>query len=130
VGVQATKISVAKIHQQLVCALSIAGVLAVIGFPDRIGKRITRVHTRQHLLHLKLRSRTASDDWLGLVLDQFTLLAPMFRGIPKAPLLQSQRDQPQCPGIKPGRLDYAREIEFARIDPLFRGLYDRDLSGH
>ena len=43
VGIQATKISVAKIHQQLVCALLITGVLAVIGFPDRVGKRIIRV---------------------------------------------------------------------------------------
>ena len=77
------------------------------------------------------RSRTAGDDWLRPVLDRFTLLAPIvFRGIPKAPLLQSQRDQAQCTGIKPSRLDYAGEIGIARIDPLLRGPYDRDLSGH
>ena len=46
VGIQATKISVAKIHQQLVCALLITGVLAVIGFPDRVGKRIIKVRPR------------------------------------------------------------------------------------
>jgi hypothetical protein len=56
--------------------------------PHRIGKGIVRVSERQHLLHLKFRSRTAADDWLGPVLDGFTLLAPIvLRGIPKAALL-------------------------------------------
>lgn len=102
VGVKTTKIDLAEIHQDLVGALAVAGILSVVGFADRIGKGIVRVRARQHLFHLKLRSRTASDDRLGPLFDRLTLLAPVvLRGIPKAPFLQSQGDQLQRCGIQP-----------------------------
>src|ERR1035438_1052014 len=101
VGGKTTKIGLAEIPQDLVRALAIAGILSVVGFANRIGKGIVRVRARQHLLHLKLRSRTVCDDWLGPLLDRLTPLAPVvFRGAPKAPFLESQRDQPQCSGIQ------------------------------
>ena len=58
------------------CARAAAGILAVVGFPYRIGKGIAGVRARQHLLHLKLRSRTAGDHRLGPLLDRFTWSRP------------------------------------------------------
>jgi hypothetical protein len=92
---------------------------------------IVGVCPRQHLLHLKFQSRTAGDDWLGPVLDWFTLMTPIvFHEIPQAALLQSQRDQPRCRSITPSRLDYAGEIGTACIDPLLRGPNNHDLPGN
>ena len=40
VGIQATEVGLTEIHQDLVCTLYFTGVLAVIGFGDRVGKGI------------------------------------------------------------------------------------------
>jgi hypothetical protein len=48
-SIEATKIGLAEVHQDLVCAFNMAAVLAVIGLDNGVGKRIVWIRSRQHL---------------------------------------------------------------------------------
>jgi len=99
-GVETAQVRLAQIHQDSLCAVSVAGIVPIIRFRDRVGKRVRtlRVQSRKHLLHFELRPLPSSDDRLGPFVDRISFLTPvLFGGVPHTPILQAERNQTSAP---------------------------------
>src|ERR1019366_7198696 len=94
VSVQAAKIGLAEIHQDLAGSVPVARVLAVVRFDDGVGIRIAGIRAGQHLLHLKGSPRAPGNNRFCPFLNRFTLLTPeMFGRFPWASALKLERHQ-------------------------------------
>ena len=106
-SIEAVKIGLTEIHQDLVCAFKIAAVLPVVGFYDEVGKRILCARSRQHLLHLKFWTRSPRDDWFGPGFDRLSFFASVVLGwIPHTPLAQFERGKAQRLRVEPRRFNF------------------------
>jgi len=85
-----------------------------------MGRKTDRLDPpRQHLLHLKFRTRSPRDDWFGPVLDRLALLAPVVFGwIPHAPLFQFERGNAQRLHVEPRSFNFAGNIGIARMNVM------------
>ena len=65
VSVETAKIGLAEIHQNPEGTFGVAAIFAVIGFRNRVRKRVIRIGSRQHLLHLEFSPCATGDNRFG-----------------------------------------------------------------
>ena len=131
VGIEAAKVGLAEIHQDLVRTFNIAAVFAIVRFYDGVRKRIVTIRSRQHLLHFEFRTRSPRDDSLGPIFDRLALLTPiMLAWIPRPSRFQFERGESQRRHIESHGFDLARKIGIPGIVPLLVWPENRDLTGN
>jgi hypothetical protein len=91
-GIQAAQVRLTKIHQNLVCTLSVSGVFSVNSSPDRIGIQIwvVRVRRQQHLFHFESRPTASRDDWFSPLVNRLAFFAPLLSRRPYPSRRESQ----------------------------------------
>ena len=130
-GIEATEVDLAEIHQDPTRPLRIPGVFEVVGLDDWVRVEVLRITSGENLLHFKLRPGSAGDDRLSPILDRFALLAPVVLGRgPHTAAFEAQWHQTEGRHIESGGLDLARQVGMAGVTPLFAGLDHGNLSGN
>ena len=131
VSVETAKIGLAEIHQNPEGTFGVAAIFAVIGFRNRVRKRVIRIGSRQHLLHLEFSPCATGDNRFGPLVDRLALLSPVLLGrIPGATIFQLEWDQIHCGCVDACGFNDAGQVRSPGIIPSLARPDRGDLTGN
>lgn len=130
-GIETAKIGCEGIHEQAVGFAIVTGVSQIHSFEDRIGIRIIRIFSGQHLFHLILRSSAAFNDRSCPGLERLIRFTPVvLLRIPHSPVFKTKRYKPKGGYVEAPRFDLAGQVRVAAVAPFLVRYDSENLTGY